>query len=443
MENRILKIGPAVPAARAETASSAAPQESTTGPGSESKAALHSSISNLHSSILSISCGLGCAPALEQELTDLGYPIVARRDSGVDVAGTLRDAMRLNLLLRTGNRVLLELGRTHAATAEAFYRFAASFAWETLLPDAGYFTVASHVSTPVIRDTRFVNLRCKDAIVDRFREATGHRPDSGNERSGAVVFVYWNGSDLRLYLDTSGESLSRRGYRKIPMGAPMQETLAAAVVLATGWRGESPFVNPMCGSGTLAVEAALIATGRPPGLLRSAFAFQHLRAFDEPVWRALRAEAQRLPVRKPSHPIIASDISREAVEAARRNARTAGVEHLIEFHACDFAETPLPSVPGVILMNPEYGERMGAGEDLSPLYRRIGDFYKQRCQGWHGYVFTGNMAWGKQIGLRTSSKQPFFNSRIECRLLGFRLYAGSVRSKYADKPATGAADDAP
>ena len=391
-----------------------------------------------------VACGLGCAPFLAAELKALGYGISVARDSGVEIEGTLRDAMRLNLLLRTGNRVLLELGRTHAATADTLYRFAGSLPWERLLPADGYFTVASHVNTPTINDTRFVNVRCKDAIVDRIRGLAGRRPDSGNERSGAVVFVYWNGSDLRLYLDTSGESLSRRGYRKIPMSAPMQETLAAAVVTATGWTGDSPLVNPMCGSGTLAIEAALIATGRPPGLLRSAFAFQHVQGFDDALWRELRAEAQRLPVRKPRHPIVASDISRDAVEAARRNARTAGVEHLIEFHVGDFADTPLPPDPGILILNPEYGERLGHDEDLTPLYRRIGDFFKQRCQGWQGYVFTGNMAWGKQIGLRTNSRQTFFNSRIECRLLGFRLYAGSVRSKYAGAtPPAEAGPDAP
>jgi putative N6-adenine-specific DNA methylase len=390
-----------------------------------------------------ITCGLGSAPALANELRALGQTPTVERESGVEIRGTLRDAMSLNLLLRTGNRVLAELGRQHGVTAEALYQFAGSFPWESILPPDGYFTVASYVNTPSMRDTRFVNVRCKDAIVDRIRGLTGKRPNSGNERSGAVVFVYWNGSDLRLYLDTSGESLSRRGYRKIPMEAPMQETLAAAVVLATGWTGETPFVNPMCGSGTLAIEAALIATGRPPGLLRQDFAFRHLQGFDEAQWKEVRAEAQRRPLRKPPAAIIASDIRREAVEAARRNARTAGVEQLIEFHVCDFAETPLPPEPGILILNPEYGERMSQGEDLGPLYHHIGDFFKKDCQGWQGYVFTGNLAWGKQIGLRTCSKQTFFNSRIECKLLGFRLYAGSVRSKHAASPDAGTAPDAP
>lgn len=390
-----------------------------------------------------ITCGLGSAPILAAEMRALGYTPTAERESGIEIRGTLRDAMQLNLLLRTGNRVLMELGRQNAVTAEALYQFTGSFPWETLLPLDGYFTVASHVNTPSIRDSRFVNVRCKDAIVDRIRELTGRRPDSGNERSGAVVFVYWNSSDLRLYLDTSGESLSRRGYRKIPMEAPMQETLAAAVILATGWTGETPFVNPMCGSGTLAIEAALIATGRAPGLLSRDFAFRHLQGFDEALWKDVRTEAQRRPVRKPPAAIIASDIRREAVEAARHNARNAGVEQLIDFHVCDFAETPLPPTPGILILNPEYGERMSQGEDLGPLYHHIGDFFKKSCQGWQGYVFTGNLAWGKQIGLRTSSKQMFFNSRIECRLLGFRLYAGSVRSKYATGGEAGAAADAP
>jgi putative N6-adenine-specific DNA methylase len=376
---------------------------------------------------LLIACARGIPPFLVTELTALGFPVKTELESGVETEGTLADAMRLNLFLRTGNRVLLELVRFKTVQPDVLYQRVLALPWEEILPANGYFTVTSFVQTAAIRDARFANVKCKDAIVDRIRTRCGQRPDSGNERAGAVVFLYWNQDDVKLYLDTSGESLSRRGYRKIPMKAPMQETLAAAVVLATGWNGEGSFINPMCGSGTLAIEAALLAQGRPPGLLRSNYGFMHLKDFDATAWQTCRAAARALPKRKMTGRIIATDISDEAVAAARQNALTAGVEQLIEFHVSDFAETPVPPGGGVVLLNPEYGERLGSEPELEPVYHRIGDFFKKNCKGYTGYVFTGNLELGKRIGLRSSRRILFFNSQIECRLLGFQLYDGSKR----------------
>ncbi len=386
---------------------------------------------NIHHSPhpLLIACAKGIPPYLKTELEALGFPIKAELEAGIETVGTLTDAMRLNLLLHTGNRVLLELARFTARQPDDLYSRIQTIPWENIIPDTGYFTVTSFVNTPAIRDSRFANVKVKDAIVDRFREKTGRRPDSGNERSGAVVFLYWNQGDAKIYLDTSGESLSRRGYRKIPMAAPMAESLAAAVVSATGWTGEGNFINPMCGSGTLAIEAALWAQGRPPGLLRSNYGFMHLKGFDDEAWQKIRQEARVLPKRKFTGKIIASDIRTDAVEAARQNARTAGVEQLIEFSVCDFADTALPEGGGVVLFNPEYGERLGEEKELEPVYRAIGDFFKQKCMGYTGYVFTGNLVLGKMIGLRHSRRILFFNANIECRLLGFKLYAGTKRQK--------------
>lgn len=381
---------------------------------------------------LMIACARGIPSYLQAELVALGLPIRAVLEAGVETEGTMVDAMRLNLMLHTGNRVLLELDRFTARQPGDLYARVRNLPWESILPDTGYFTVTSFVNTPAIRDSRFANLKTKDAIVDRFRERTGRRPDSGNERSGAVVFLYWNQGDAKIYLDTSGEALSRRGYRKIPMAAPMAETLAAAVATATGWSGEGNFVNPMCGSGTLAIEAALLAQGRPPGLLRSQYGFMSLKGFSDEAWQAIRQEARVLPKRKFSGRIIASDIRVDAVEAARQNARTAGVEQLIEFVTCDFADTPLPAGGGVVLFNPEYGERLGEEVELEPVYRRIGDFFKQKCMGYTGYVFTGNSVLGKKIGLRSSRRMLFFNANIECRLLAFTLYEGTKRVKRAE-----------
>ena len=179
---------------------------------------------------LLIACARGIPPYLKAELTALGFPIQAELEAGVETRGTLADAMRLNLLLHTGNRVLLELDRFTARQPDDLYNRIQSLPWEQIIPDNGYFTVTSFINTPAIRDSRFANVKTKDAIVDRIRAKTGVRPNSGNERSGTVVFLYWNQGDAKLYIDTSGEALSRRGYRKIPMAAPMAETLAAAVV---------------------------------------------------------------------------------------------------------------------------------------------------------------------------------------------------------------------
>jgi putative N6-adenine-specific DNA methylase len=205
----------------------------------------------------------------------------------------------------------------------------------------------------------------------------------------------------------------------------MQETLAAAVVMAAGWNGKGHFVNPMCGSGTLAIEASLMALNRAPGLLRNNFGFMHIRGFDRQLWEDLRSEAKRAAKKAIPHRIIATDITEEAVEAARKNAATAGVEHLIEFGVCDYADTVVPEGSGVVILNPEYGARMGKIKELERVYAGIGNFFKQKCTGYTGYIFTGNLPLAKKVGLRTKRKIRFFNSGIECRLLEYELYEGS------------------
>ena len=228
-----------------------------------------------------ITCSKGIPPVLAQELTGLGFPVLAAGNAGVETEGDMRDAMALNLRIRTGHRVLMELAEFRANGPDELYRGVKTLPWETLIPADGYLCVTSSVQMESIRDQRFASLKCKDAIVDRIKEHAGRRPDSGSDRTRAVVHLYWAEGSAAVYLDTSGEPLSRRGYRKIPLAAPMQETLAAAVVLATGWAGEGSFVNPMAGSGTLAIEAALIGLNRAPGLLRTNFGFMHLLGFDE------------------------------------------------------------------------------------------------------------------------------------------------------------------
>lgn len=374
---------------------------------------------------LFVTCPRGIQPYLSAEIRTLGLPVLSESTGGVQTGGGISDAMRLNLHLRTAHRVLMLLHECRGSTPDDLYRECHSLPWERyLLPD-GYFSVTSSVDTPTIRDSRFANLKCKDAIADRMTKVFGRRPDSGPERDHTVVHLHWKENIIRIYIDTSGEPLSRRGYRKLPHAAPLQETLAAAIILATGWSGTGPFVNPMCGSGTLAIEAALIALKRPPGLLRDNFGFMHLKGFDQAAWRKIREEVRKGAGKSLPSRIIATDRDPKAVEAAMKNAETAGVAHLIDFSVCDFADTIIPQSGGVILMNPEYGERMGQERELEETYRRIGDFFKQKCAGYQGYVFTGNPALSKKIGLRTKQRIPFYNGPIECRLLKYDLYLGT------------------
>jgi 23S rRNA G2445 N2-methylase RlmL len=372
-----------------------------------------------------ITCAKGITPLLKEELLRLGFPALSETIASIATEGTIDDTLKFNLLLRTAHRVLFLIRDFIARDADELYRAMSEIAWEEYISEDGYVCVTSSVDNPGIRDTRFANVKCKDAIVDRIRKKRGKRPDSGPGQDRAVVNLYWKGDQCSVYIDTSGEPLSRRGYRKIPMAAPMQETLAAAVILATGWNGSGHFVNPMCGSGTLAIEAAFIALNRAPGLQRLNFGFMHIKGFNEQLWHDLRNRPKKEAEKTLHCRIVATDISREAVDAARRNAATAGVEHLIEFAVCDYSETSVPQGSGTVIFNPEYGDRMGRIMELESVYAGIGDFFKQKCRGYTGYIFTGNAELAKKVGLRAKRRIPFFNSRIECRLLEYELYEGS------------------
>jgi 23S rRNA G2445 N2-methylase RlmL len=369
-----------------------------------------------------ITCARHVTPYLRAEIEALGHEIQEEDASGVSIGASLIDCLPLNLRLRTANQVLWLLSRFRCPSPKALYTEAAAYPWEELIPNDSYVSVTSNVDNPKIDNSLYPTRVLKDAIVDRIAKRTGARPDSGPDKSKNVVHLFWKGDRAWVYLNTSGQLLGDRGYRKLPHHAPMRETLAAAVLMAAGYDGFTPLINPMCGSGTLAIEAALIATGRAPGLLRSNYGFLHCALDLADAWGEARRGSQ-ISARKPP-PIIASDNDPVAIDAARRNARVAGVEQLIEFVECDFADTPIPDGDGHVVLNPEYGERMGETEALGAEYKRIGDFFKQRCPGKHGHVFTGSRELSKRIGLRPSRRHPFFNAQIECRLLSYELYAG-------------------
>ena len=378
---------------------------------------------------LVITCSRGAADYLRREVEQLGHTALSASDTRIEIAASLHDAMRLNLTLHTGVNVLCLLKEFSCKDPDELYRKVVSFPWEDYIAPSEYLSVVSRVNTFTINHSVFVSRKVKDAIVDRISEKCGSRPDSGPERDNVVINFYWDNDRCWIYLNASGRKLSDRGYRKIPLTAPLRETLAAALLRAAGFDGSQPLVNPMCGSGTIAIEAALIALKRAPGLLRNNFGLKHIIGFDSEAWNALHKKVRAQSKKKLTFRIIATDIDKKAIDAAKKNAKTAGVDQLIEFHVCDFNNTPIPEEKGIVILNPEYGHRLGKQHELEETYKGIGDFFKNKCAGFTGYVFTGNMALAKKVGLRTSRRLTFFNARIECRLLEYHMYAGSKGKK--------------
>lgn len=376
-----------------------------------------------------ITCPKRITPFLKQEVIDLGFEIAETLPNAVQIMGTLNDCMRLNFYLRTPSQVLFLIREFEANNADELYDGVYAYEWDKFLKEDSYFTVSSVVYNETINNNLFVNVKCKDAIVDYFNDKYGVRPDSGPERHKAAISIYWKEEICSLYLDTSGQTLSKHNYRKHTSAAPMMENLAVACILASAWDRNSTFINPMCGSGTLAIEAALLALNKAPGLLRNNYGFMHLNTFDDAKWQEIRNEGKRNALKKLPFRIIATDISEEAIEAARNNATTAGVDHLIDFKVCDFRETNIPEGNGAVFFNPEYGERLGEISELEVVYRELGDFLKKQCKGYLGYIFTGNLDLAKKIGLKAKRRIEFYNGTIDCRLLEYELYEGSKEKK--------------
>ena len=373
-----------------------------------------------------ITCSNRIAPYLQKETEELGYKPVRVFKTGVELQGTLKDCIKLNLNLRCASQVLFLVHQCQAATGSDLYNEMIDFAWENIIPADGFFSITSNVDNDSINNSLFANVKLKDAIVDRFRNQTGKRPDSGSALDKTVIHLYWKEEAAEIFIDTSGETLSKHGYRKIPGKAPMLEALAAATLLATKWDRKTPFINPMCGSSTLAIEAVLLATNRKPGLYRNNYAFMHLVGYNQSMYETEKQQLHSMITELPGLKIIATDISQDAINISKINAEAAGVEKLIDFAVGDFETTTVPeNEAGVVFFNPEYGDRLGEETALQVTYKRMGDFMKQQCKGYSGYIFTGNLELAKKIGLKASRRIEFYTSKIDCRLLEYDLYSGS------------------
>jgi len=372
-----------------------------------------------------VTCAPGLAPYLKQEVEQLGFEALSMDKTGVEIVASMEECMLLNLRLRTAFHVLQRFADINCRNADELYSEAKRLPWDRVIDPAGFLSITSNVRNETITNSMFPNLRLKDAICDKLISVGGKRPDSGSNTDGMVVHMHWVDNKARIYLNMTGRKLSDRGYRKMPFMAPMRETIAAAVLMEMKYDGSKPLVVPMCGSGTIAIEAALIAKQRAPGLLRSNYACNHWLTSDKETWSQQRADAKKLMTKADPAPIIATDIEEEAIDATKKNAVTAGVDHLIDFHVCDFAETPMPETAGDVILHGEYGMRLGEDDDLVSTYKRIGDYLKTDCAGWDGYVFTSGKPLIAAIRLKVSKRTPFINAEIDCRLLRYELYKGS------------------
>jgi putative N6-adenine-specific DNA methylase len=367
-------------------------------------------------------CGRGIEPVLAEELHALGAAQVEPGRGGVHFSGDLALLYQANLWLRTAIRVLRPILDVKVTSPDELYEAVRSLDWSQYLTPEHTLAVDCNVRDSHITHSKYAALRVKDAICDQFVERCGKRPSVNVDEPMVGLNLHIYRDRAVLSLESSGESLHKRGYRPILTRAPLNEALAAALVLLTGWRGERPFADPLCGSGTLAIEAAWIALRRPPGLTRKRFGFQGWMDFDVELWTALRDEARRGVGRALAAPIVAADVRGDAVSFAINNARAAGIGHLLRFDKRDVRDfQPPEGAPGVLVCNPPYGERIGEEKNLFGLYRLLGEVFAQRCAGWTAYVFTGNPRLAQAIGLTPAAEIPLFNGKIPCRLLKFDL----------------------
>jgi len=381
---------------------------------------------------VTLTCAKGVAPILAAEVRALNIEVLEENVAAVVVSADLQDQMRLCLRLRTAHRVLVPLISCLARSPDELTRRIRDFTWEDHFGPDGYIRIHGFVHNDEIRDQRFAFLTVKDAIMDRLRDKLGRRPDSGPSDHGASVYIHWINEDVTISLDLAGRPLSKRGYRSKAGEAPIQEALAAAMLIAGGWPKDVPLCNPMGGSGTIAIEAAWLALNRAPGLLREHFGLFALKRFEPALWKKERAAAEADAIPEWEVPLIfCSDHDREVIDIAKDNARQAGVANLIQFEVSDFRESTVPEGGSWIAINPPYGLRLEE-DDLSALYKDIGHWLKGLNTGGQGLVITGNIPLSKRFGMKLAQKHELHNGPLDCRLLGFELR--KPEAKLEDKP---------
>ncbi|MBC6989618.1 class I SAM-dependent RNA methyltransferase [Hymenobacter sp. BT491] len=373
----------------------------------------------------------GLEEVLADELRQLGAKIEKMGSRAVEFTGNKQLLYEATLWCRTAMRILKPFADFYARDERALYREVGKIDWSKYIAENQTFAITAVVNKSSFEHSLFVAQLAKDAIVDQFRDRTGRRPSVDVNRPDIRLHLHMLENEVVLSLDAAGESLHRRGYRQQTNAAPLNEVLAAGLLLLSGWDGKKTLVDPMCGSATLLTEAALIAQRIAPGLYHQGkFGFENWADFDASLWETIRLDARNARLEEPQADIAGSDISREFIELARQNVEAADLEDYIRLGVRDVKEAKAPKgEPGIVMMNPPYGERIGAEQEMAGLYKTIGDTLKTNFQGYDAYIFTGNLEAAKSVGLRTSRRVPLYNGPIECRLLKYELYQGTRKPK--------------
>ena len=372
----------------------------------------------------------GTESLVEKELAAIGARHIRPTVGGVHFEGGLETLYRANLWLRTANRMLMPIAEFACPTPQALYENVRNVRWRDWMTVDTTFAVDCNCRDSQISHSHYAALKIKDAIVDQFRDAIGRRPNVDRRQPMLRVNAHIVKDRCVLSLDASGDRLHRRGYRRQASDAPLRETLAAAIVGLVDWDSEGMFIDPMCGSGTIVIEATLKAMNYAPGLLRcgthvserDGFGFQRWRNFDRKLWTRLTDEARDGIREKIPGRLLGYDISRPAIHIASENSKLAGLERHVRFMRGDALKLSPRGNRGVIVCNLPYGERTGEVEALRSLYSGFGNVLKQRCSGYTAYLFTGNLKLAKWIGLRTAKRFTLYNGPIECRLLKYELF---------------------
>jgi len=369
-------------------------------------------------------CPRGLETVLAAELTAIGADDVATVDGGAGFAGPLELACRVNLLSRIASRVLWRVGGGPYSDEHALYALVKAIDWKQLFLPSRTLRVDIAATRSPLQSLEFATLRVKDAVCDRLRDDTTVRPSIDKRAPDVRVHVHLTDRDATVYLDTSGEPLFKRGYRRDAEEAPLRENLAAGVLALTGWTPASALLDPMCGSGTIAIEAAMIAADRAPGLTRT-FGFQKLLWFDGPAWQRMKQTARDRVRPAPATPMIfASDIAAGAIAKTLVNLRAAQLDGWVATETSDLLTRAAPAATGMLVANPPYGVRLSDQAQMAAFYPLLGDALKQRFAGWTAHFLTGDLRLPKLIHLKVARKVPLFNGALECRLFVFPLVAG-------------------
>lgn len=369
---------------------------------------------------------LGMEELLTQELKALGIDVLKTSRAGVQFQGTLEAGYRACLWSRIANRILLPLKTFTAADADQLYQGVRSIHWTDHLTSSQTLAVDFSSLKSQITHTHYGALKVKDAIVDQFRSVQGIRPSVDPIHPDLRINVYVNQDEATLSLDLSGESLHKRGYRQEGGSAPLKENLAAALLMQAGWpkAQDVSFLDPMCGSGTLPIEAGLMAARIAPGFLRERFGFSGWLGHIPNLWKRLQEEAKELEIRDPRQlpKIVGYDQDSGAIRIALSNLERAQLSKRVHLEKRELSESNAISPQGVLVVNPPFGERLGEEESLKSLYKQLGDTFKNRFKGWEAYVFTSNPELAKSVGLKAARRTVFYHGPIECRLLKYDLY---------------------